>query len=204
MKKERALSRLLARTLLDHAVRACPASQMKWVAAAANEFDSIASSYDSLSWSLGTIWVSYKARVSAMSISDPQLPKILLILEALTCFLPSSLLWIWTLRAMAEHMLPTPAALCLLTAAAIGPIGLAVFGKLVLRSSAPCREFWSVALISLAGWAPVVILLLPITPTSFKDLPWRDCVLLAVLPLIGSAHYAFLERHPQSTAPQGL
>lgn len=205
MKMTSALSRLLTRTLLDHAVRACPASHKKWVTAAANELDSIGSSYDALAWSLGTIWVSYKARVSAMSISDPQLPKPLVTLEALTCFLPSSLLWLWTLSATADHMLPTPAALYLATAATIGPLGLTVFGRIVLRNSAPCRRSsWSVVLASLAGWTAAVILLLPATPIPFKDLPWRDCVLLVVLPLIGSAHYAFLERHPQSTTPQGL
>lgn len=204
MKAKHALPRLLARALLDHAVRACPINRMKWVAAAANELDSITGSYESLAWSLGTIWISYKARFRAMSLSDPQLPRFLLALEALTCFLPSSLLWIWTLRATADHTLPTSAALCLATAASIGPLGLAVFGQVALGNFRPGRRSWSAALTSLAGWTAVAILLLPGTPIPFKDMPWRDCVLLVVLPLLGAAHYAFLERRPQSLAARGL
>lgn len=151
MNIKEAFLRLLARALVGHAVRACPASRVKWVAAAANELDSITSSYESLVWSLGIIWVSYRARFCAMSISEPQLPRLLLTLEVLTCFLPSSLLWVWTLRAAANHMLPTIAALCLATAASIGPVGLLVFGQVVLGSSRARGRSWSVALTSLAG-----------------------------------------------------
>jgi hypothetical protein len=30
-------------------------------------------------------------------------------------------------------------------------------------------------------------------------LPWRDCVLFIVLPVIGAAHFAFLERRARAT-----
>ena len=190
--------RLISRALVRHALHACPPARANWIAAAASELDSIASAYESLIWSLGTVWASYKARFCAMSITEPQLPKLLLSLELLTCFLPASFLCAWTLWAAANHMLQPGAASCLASAASIGPVGLALFGRVVVGGSCSHGKYRSIALISLAGWIAVVILLLPCTPLPFRELPWRDCVLLVVLPLIGAAHYALLEGRAQS------
>lgn len=190
--------RSISRMLADHAWRACPPGRAKWIAAATSELDSISNSYESLIWSLGAVWASYKERFCAMSIIEPQLPKPLLTLEVLTCFLPSSLLWVWTLTAASNHMLPARAVLCLASAASIGPVGLAFFGQVALGISWSRGRYRSIALTFLACWSSVAILLLPSTPAPFKELPWRDCVLLIVLPLIGAAHYTFLERRGQS------
>lgn len=198
MNAEDSVLRFISRMLVRHALRACPPGRAKWIAAASNEIDSITSSYEVFTWSLGTVWASYKERFCAMSIAEPQVPKLLLTLEVLTCFLPSSLLWIWTLKATTNHMLPVVAALSLATAALIGPAGLVFFGQVALGISGSRGKDRSLALIFLATWSAVVILLLPSTPTPFKELPWRDCVLFIVLPMIGAAHFAFLERRAQS------
>lgn len=186
--------RSISRMLAGHAWRACPPGRAKWIAAATSELDSITNSYESLIWSLGTVWASYKERLCAMSIAEPQLPKPLLTLEVLICFLPSSLLWVWALTAATNHVLPAGAALCLASAASIGPAGLAFFGQVALGISWSRGKYRSVALTFLAGWSSVAILLLPSTPTPFRELPWRESVLLIVLPLLGVAHYTFLER----------
>jgi hypothetical protein len=196
----RSISRLLA----GHALHACPPRRAKWIVAAANELDSMASSYESLIWSLGTVWASYQERFYAMSATEPQLPRLLLALEVLTCFMPSSFLWVWTFKATANHVLPAFTGSCLATAAAVGPVGLAFFGQIALGISGSRGRYGSVVLTFLAGWNALVILLLPGTPTPFKELPWRDCVLLIVLPLIGTAHYAFLEREARAhECPRG-
>lgn len=137
-----------------------------------------------------------------MSMTDPQLPRPLLALEALTLFLPGGLLWAWALAAAFNHMLTAGNALCLASAASIGPAGLAFFGQVILRISSRRQKHRSLALILLAGWSSVAILLLPSTPTPLKELPWRDCVLLTVLPLIGVAHYALLELRSHSLDPK--
>lgn len=202
MKAKDSAVRSISRVLVGHASHACPPGRAKWIAAATNELDSITSSYEVLTWSLGTVWASYKERFCAMSITEPQVPRLLMTLEVLTCFLPSSLLWIWTLKATTNHMLPAGAALCLATAASIGPVGLALFGQVALGFGRSGGRYRSVALIFIAAWSAVVILLLPSTPTPFKELPWRDCVLFIVLPVIGAAHFAFLERRARSTDPR--
>jgi hypothetical protein len=194
--------RFISMVLLRHASHACPPQRAKWVASATNEIDSISSPYETLKWSLGTVWASYKERFCAMSIAEPQLPRLLITLEVLTCFLPNSLLWVWALRAAARHILPAAPALCLTTAASIGPIGLLLFGQVALGNPWPPGRCGSVVLISLAGWIAVVILLLPLSPSPFMELPWRDCVLLIILPLIGAAHYALLERGVRSNDAQ--
>jgi hypothetical protein len=96
-----------------------------------------------------------------MSMTEPQLPKLLLSLELVTCFLPSSYLWVWTLRAMVNHVLQTGSALYLVSAASIGPVGLVLFGRVVVGGSGFPGKHWSFVLMSLAGWIAVVILLLP-------------------------------------------
>jgi len=202
MKAKDSALRYISRVLVGHAARACPPRRAKWIAAATNELDSMTSSYEVLTWSLGTVWASYKERLCAMSITEPQVPKLLLTLEVLTCFLPSSLLWIWTLEATGNRMLPVVAALCLATAASIGPVGIAFFGPVALGIARSRGRYRSVALAFLAAWSAVVILLLPATPTPFRELPWRDCVLFIVLPVIGAAHFAFLERRAQSPHTQ--
>lgn len=202
MKPSDSLLRLISRALVAHALHACPPGRAKWIVAATSELDSIASSYESLIWSLGTVWASYKARFCAMSMTEPQLPKLLISLELVTCFLPSSFLCVWALTAAANHMLQPGAALCLATAASIGPIGLVLFGRMAVGGSCSRGKYWSIVLISLAGWIAIVILLLPCTPLPFREMPWRDCVLLVILPLIGTAHYAFLESRAQSVNGQ--
>ena len=190
--------RYISRVLAGHALRACPPGRAKWITAATNELDSITSSREGLTWSLGTVWASYKERFCAMSMAEPQVPKLLLTVEGLTCFLPCSLLWMWTLEAATHRVLPVVAASCLATAASIGPVGLAFFGQVALGSSRSRGRYRSVALAFLAAWSAVAILLLPSTPTPFRDMPWRDGVLFMVLPAIGAAHFAFLERRPRS------
>lgn len=194
--------RSVSRMLAGHAWRACPPGRAKWIAAATSELDFMTNSYESFIWSLGIVWASYKERLCAMSIAEPQLSKPLLTLEVLTCFMPSSFLWAWTLAAATNHMLPAGAALCLASAASIGPVGLAVFGQVALGISGSQGRRRSVALTFLAGWSSVVILLLPDTPTPFKELPWRDCVLFIILPLIGAAHYTYLERRGWTVGAQ--
>lgn len=150
------------------------------------------SSCESLTWCLGTLWASYQERLRAMSLHDPLVPKPLLALEVLTCFLASSALWAWSLRAVATQMLPAGAGLYLATAASIGPVGLVVFGRVAVGNFSSSGRHGSLALVLLAGWAAAAIFLCPGMPPPFRDMPWRDCALFVLLPLIGAAHYHFL------------
>ena len=187
----------ISRALLRHAAHASPPTRVKWAVAAASELESIASSYESLIWSVGTVRASYKERLRAMSLNEPQLPRTLLMSEILICFLPSSLLWASALVAVARSQIPPLDGLWLSTAASIGPIGLVIFAAATARFTF-ARRFGSLALALLAGWTALVVLLSPLTPALLRQLPWRDFVLLVLLPTIGAAHYALLERNTHS------
>ncbi|HEX5459263.1 MAG TPA: hypothetical protein VFX20_04760 [Steroidobacteraceae bacterium] len=160
----------------------------------------MASPYESLSWCLGTLCASYKERLRAMSLNDPLLSKPILVLEVLTCFLASSALWAWSLRAVATQMLPAGAGLYLATAASIGPVGLVAFGRVAVGNSSSSGRHGSLALVLLAGWAAAAIFLCPGMPPPFRDMPWRDRTLFVLLPLMGAAHYHFLAHNTTSIA----
>lgn len=192
------LASSISKALLRHALRACPPGREKWIAAAAAELESITGSYESLMWSLGAVYASYQARLSAMSLDQPQLSGPVLTLEALICFFPSSLLWGWVLLAVAKDQIPASGGLYLFAAASIGPMGLVAFGRMAIGNCRSTRGHGALTLILLAGWTAAAILLSPLTPMPLMDLAWRDCVLLVLLPLIGVMHYMHLARKSRS------
>lgn len=204
MMRKSALIVLFSRALLRHAAHACPPARANWIAAAASELDSITGAHESLAWSVGAVRASYRERLRAMSLHEPQLPRLVLLLEVLTCFLPSSLLWACVMAAAMRDTLPLRDSLYLCSAASIGPVGLLFFGQVAIGIPSPHGRRRSLTLTSLAGWTAVVVLLSPLTPLLLEEMPWRDCVLLVLLPVIGAAHYAVLEsksRSPQHPLP---
>lgn len=184
----------ISRALLRHATRICPLARAKWIAAAESEIESITGSYELIRWSLGAVYAGYQERLCAMSLDEPRLARPVLTLEALICFLPSSLLWASVLLALANSRIPASDGLCLLTVASIGPVGLVTFGRVAIGNCSSTGRYEPLVLILLAGWTAVAILLSPLTPTPVMDFSWRDCVLLALLPLVGVTHYACLAR----------
>src|SRR5271154_7376636 len=93
MTVEAFLSPQLSRALRRHALRSCPPPRLELIRAAANELDYVASPTESLIWSIGIVKASYRERLRSMSIASPHISKPVLLLEALICFLPASLLW---------------------------------------------------------------------------------------------------------------
>lgn len=193
-----ALLLLASRALLHHALGVCPPARAGWIAAAANELDCMPDPRESFLWSVGTVQASYKERFRAMSLQEPQVPGLVLMLEVLTCFLPSCLLWAWSVGAVVTGTLPLLEGSCIVSAGLIGPIGLLIFGQVAVGIPPPDGRWRSLILSSLAGWTAIMALVSPVIPLPLEEMPWRDGVLLVLLPFIAALHYALLEH--QSTS----
>ena len=185
----------MSRMLLRHALQVWPPTSSNWASAAANETAYVEGPSESLRWSIGTVKASYQQRVSSMSLRDPHIPRPILLLEVLICFVPASCLWICSSSAVARNIVPLPDGICLITAASIGPIGLMTFGRLLFGKTSLPHQRWRTVLTWSACWTATVFLLSPVTTIPLSGLPWRDCVLLLLLPLIGAAHYSLLAQN---------
>lgn len=185
----------MSRMLLRHALRVWPHSGSNWASAAANETAYMECAVESFKWSIGTVRASYQARLSSMSLRDPQIPRPILLLEALICFVPATCLWISSSSAVATNVAPLPDGVYLITAASVGPIGLMTFGRLLFGKHSARRQRWAPILTWLACWTATAFLLSPVVSMPPSDWAWRDCVLLLVLPLVGSAHYSLLAQN---------
>jgi hypothetical protein len=185
----------ISRVLLRHALQVWPSSSLNWAAAAANEIAYVKGPGESLRWSIGTVKASYQERLRSMSLRDPQIPRPILLLEVLICFVPASCLWICSSSAVVRNIVPLPDGICLITAASVGPIGLTTFGRLLFGKPSLRHQRWRLVLTWSACWTATVFLLSPVTTIPLSGLPWRDCVLLLLLPLVGAAHYSLLAQN---------
>lgn len=185
----------MSKVLLRHALQVWPPSSSNWASAAANEIAYMEGAGESLRWSIGTVRASYQARLSSMSLRDPQIPRPILLLEALICFAPATCLWTSSLSAVGRNIAPLPDAIFLITAASVGPIGLMTFGRLLFGQHSVRHQRWGPVLTWLACWTATAFLLSPVASMPLSDWPWRDCVMLLLLPLVGAAHYSLLAQN---------
>ena len=188
----------ISKALQHHAYQVCPVRRRKWIVAAVSELDAVTTSCERIAWSVGTVRAAYVARLSAMSICEPMVPKCILMLEAAFCFVSPTLLWIWALASAVRGSLAQFDCLYAAMAVSIGPIGLAIFGQLVLGTPPRYARGQARFMALLAGFGLIVVLIPVLTPIPLKDLPWRDSVLLLLLPTAGAAHYSFLARRSEA------
>jgi hypothetical protein len=186
------LSSQISKALRRHALRTCPPRRLELIRAAANELDYVASPTESLIWSIGIVKASYRERLRSMSIASPQISKPVLLLEALICFLPASLLWFKASLGVFTSLMPRADGLLLVTASMVGPVGMMCFGELLLGRARVDASFRAFILALLMAWAVVVESILPLTSSILWSLPWRDGVLLLLFPLAAVAHYSLL------------
>ena len=199
MTVEAFLSPQLSRALRRHALRACPPPRLELIRAAANELDYVTSPTESLIWSIGIVRASYWERLRSMSIASPLISKPVLLLEALICFLPVSFFWSEISLDVITGLIPRTEGLLLITSAMVGPLGMASFGELLLGKAPIDASFRAFTLALLVAWAAVVEFILPLTSSILWSLPWRDGVLLLLLPLAAVGHYSFLACNTSSS-----
>jgi len=191
------LLRRWAIRLARHAATVMPESRGEWAAAVSSELHAIPADYAALRWALGSVTTSYKERVRMMSVGSLRISRWMLALESLICFLPVTLLGVGVVFATEAGNKPEILALVLLSAAAIGPIGLSVAFRIVVLQRTHLSRIAVAVMCVFAAWTLLAYFGTMITVSRLEATQWwREAFLIALLPAIGAAHLAFVSRQP--------
>ena len=128
------------------------------------------------------------------------LPRWVLVLEMLVCFLPLTLLFSAVVQRGFHGGFTPQAALLYGSATILGPLGLAAALRSIFSKSAAMNRAAIAALCLLAAWtlAAYSVQLLTFGQTHLSDW-WREFVLIAVLPILAVAHVAFINSQSLSS-----
>ena len=187
----------IARALAEHAVRVAEPGSAEWVTAILQEQAHLPSGASALSWALGCLWVSYRAKLCAMSrLPAPLRCAFLLIIFAL-CLTPSCWNFFYITLSTAQGYPLSPGARVLFgLATLIGPFGVAAaLWTLSSPSHRPGRWFmvvlWALAacaltMLRLPAQYPLLTHVKPGTETltillNFVLLPVLGVALLQIL-----------------------
>lgn len=162
-----------------------------WAKAMASEVDHLSSDSAAFHWAIGCLIASYRERIKITLTRNLYVSRWLMSLEMLVCFVPLTWLGTTVLYVYATGNLPTQEAFLNLSAAAIGPIGLAAALWAIVFKRSAFGNGVILTLCILAGW----------TVLSFSALAlggmgtisnWREFFLIVLLPSIGTAHLIYV------------
>lgn len=163
-------TRQVARGLVKHAAMISPGERAEWARAMINELDYLSPDMSAVGWALGCIWVCYSERIRAMVRSLESLPRWVLAIEMLVCFLPLTMLFSAVVQRGLHGGFTPQAALLYGSATILGSLGLAAYSAQILTFGQS----------HLYGW-------------------WREFVLIAVLLLLAVLHLVFINSHRRAS-----
>lgn len=160
MKERMRVQERLGRALAAHALRVAAPESAEWIRAMVQEQEYVLSDTSVLMWALGSVLVSYRGRLDAMTRTS-NLPHWLLLTVLLLCLGPASACFIFVavsvaqgyqLIAMSAYS-ATQEGLIFGSSALIGPIGLVAAYRTLSSSTHRLGRTLRVVLWSLAAWA---------------------------------------------------
>jgi hypothetical protein len=116
-------------------------------------------------------------------------------LEVLVCFVPACALFLTIAAASEAGRMPPADALLYLSAAAIGPLGLAVGGLLVVRNRSIIGRVPAGLLTVAAVWTFLAFCEHAGGALAAFSQSWREFVLIVLLPAGCSAHLLTIALH---------
>jgi hypothetical protein len=178
---------------LKHAVVASPKERADWARAMINELDYLPPDMSAVGWALGCVFVCYSERTRAMIRSLESLPRWVLALEMLVCFLPLTLLFTAVVSRGLHGGFTLQAALLYCSGAVLGPLGLLAALRSVFFKSGGLSHATIAGLCLLAAWtlAAYSAQILTFGQSHLSDW-WREFVLIAVLPALAVIHLVFI------------
>jgi hypothetical protein len=184
-----AITRRIARSLVMHAAVVSPAERGEWVQAMINELEYLSPDMSVVGWALGCIFVCYSERMRAMIRPFESLPRWILVLEMLVCFLPLALLFLSVLQTGAHGGFYPQSFLLYCSGTVLGPIGLAVGFRSIFFKARRMSRASLVGLSLLAAWtlAAYSAQILTFGQSHLSDW-WREIVIIAVLPTLAVLH----------------
>jgi len=131
------------------------------------------------------------------------IPRWLLSLEMLVCFVPLTLLGVAVIGAAIRGVMPIPSAILYLSVVAAGPVGLVMAFRKILRQNAALGKGAKVVLCMAAGWTLLGYTLQVRAANSTIAESWREFVIIALLPAIGVVHLLVITRRSHGKAHLG-
>ncbi len=147
-----------------------------------------------LTWALGCLVASYTERLKIMIGSDVRISRWVLALEMLCCFTSLTFLFVETVLNFGR--LDGRIATVALTATLIGPLGLLTAFKIIVLNRPSLTKPTTVALSVIVAWTAVVVSVHHLSLGQPNADWWHSFVLIAVLPVLGTAHLLYLARRP--------
>ena len=191
-----AIIRGVARALVKHAAMVSPGERAEWAQAMTNELDYLSPDLSAVGWALGCLWACYVERIRAMVRSLESLPRSVLVVEMVVCFLPLTWLFLAVVQRGLDGGFAPQAALLYGSATILGPLGFAAAVRSIFSKSRAMSRITITALCVLAAWtvAAYSAQLLTFGHSHFSEW-WREFVLIAVLPALAVLHVVFINSH---------
>jgi hypothetical protein len=170
-----------------------PGERSDWAQAMINELDYLSPDMSAVSWALGCIFVCYSERIRAMIRPFESLPRWILVLEMLVCFLPLALLFFTVLQTGAHGGFYPQSFLLYCSGTVLGPIGLAAGFRSIFFKTRGMSRATLVGLCLLAAWtlAAYSAQILTFGQSHLSDW-WRELVIIAVLPTLAVLHLVWI------------
>lgn len=190
----------VARRFVKHAAMALPKERADWAQAMINELDYLPPDLSAVRWALGCIFVSYSQRMHAMIRSLQSLPRWLLGLEMLVCFLPLTLLFSSVILTGLRGGFDLQVCLLYCSGAVLGPLGLLAALRAMFFKSGGISRAAIAGLCLLTAWtlAAYSAQILTFGQSHLSDW-WREFVIIAVLPAFAVIHLVFINTHRRAS-----
>ena len=182
--------------LTAHAARILPPERSEWSQAMIHEVDNLASASAAVRWAVGCVFAGYVERMRTMVRSLISLPRWILALEMLLCFLPLTLLFSAVVLTGAQGRFTLQTCLLYCSGSVLGPLGLAAAFRSVFFKRGWMNRITIAALCLLAAWTLTAYSaqILSFGQTHLPDW-WREFVLIAVLPAFAVLHLVLINSH---------
>jgi hypothetical protein len=128
------------------------------------------------------------------------IPRWLFSIEMLVCFVPLTLFGVAVVAAAAKGVMPIRDALLYLSVVAVGPIGLVLAFRRILRYDTALRKVTVVVLCLAAGWTLFAYASHLVVNNGPPADWWREFVVIALLPAIGVVHLLVVGSTKASTS----
>ena len=190
-----AIARGVARALVKHATMVSPGERTEWAQAMTNELDYLSPDLSAVGWAFGCLWVCYVERIHAMVRSLKSLPRWVLVVEMVVCFLPLTWLFLAVVQRGLDGGFSPQAAVLYGPATILGPLGFAAAIRSIFSKSRAMSRVTITVLCVLAGWTLIAYSTQLTFGHSHLSEWWREYVLIAVFPILAVLHVVFINSH---------
>ena len=152
-----------------------------------------------LSWALGCVWVIYLERMNHMNVVSTKLPRWLVSVEMAVCLVPLTFLFFNVAAYAARGIMPLADFVRFGSVGLVGPLGLLLAARLLFFAGRGVGKGPIIVAALCAAWT-LFAYLGELLHNGAVPFPWREYVLIALLPAVAVAHLAFINAQTRESA----